>query len=281
MADTDKRPIIIVKRVKKSHDAHHGGSWKVAYADFVTAMMAFFMVMWILGLDDNVRQSVEDYFSNPTGVKNGYAAGTNPLVQGGAPPALPFIGREAQKRRFEEIAERLRARLDAAGLGDLDAEVEIVVTDEGLRIELVEGESGKTFFRVGSAALRPAARQALRVIARELRPLAHNLVVEGHTDAAQYGSGGYTNWELSADRANAARRALEQGGVSGRNVVEVRGYADRNARLPGNPFDPSNRRISVLLPYSDAEPLSIPPPGEAGSFSRTERNAGLTGRVEG
>ena len=209
---SEKRPIIIVKKVKKVSGGHHGGSWKVAYADFVTAMMAFFLVMWILGMDEQTREGIGEYFSNPLGVRAGMAAGMNPMLAG-PPPGVQIIGTAGERERLQQLGEQIEARLNDAGFTDLEAHIEVTVTEEGLRIELIEGREGETFFASGSPRLQPQARRALEVISGELVRSTYDLVVEGHTDAAVFSSAQYTNWELSGDRANAARRALEDGGT--------------------------------------------------------------------
>jgi chemotaxis protein MotB len=254
------KPTVVIRRVKKVHGGgHHGGSWKVAYADFVTAMMAFFMVMWILGMSPEARASVQSYFSNPAGVEKGFSGGPNPLARGG-PAAegraarVQLVSRVQEREALSAAGERIRTRLRSDdGLREIAAQVEVVMTEQGLRIELVEQGRGDTFFAFGDASLRPAAAEALGVIGEELARTGSPVVVEGHTDSAPFGRPGYTNWELSADRANAARRALERSGVAAGQVVEVRGYADRRPRLADQPLRPENRRISVLLPLAAPE----------------------------
>jgi chemotaxis protein MotB len=258
----EQRPIVIRKIVKKAKHTHHGGSWKVAYADFVTAMMAFFMVMWILGMDESVRKSIEGYFAaTPVGVKQGFASGVSPISRGTLPSAakiqpMRMITRDSQEREFKELTEKIQAHLDGPdGLGALAAQIEMVVTEEGLRIELIEGKDGETFFAFGSAVLKPAALRAVRVIGTQLRESSHSpIVVEGHTDAANFGSAGYSNWELSSDRAQAARRALASVGIGSNRIKHIRGYADQHLRNPDNPLDPSNRRITILLPFATEMP---------------------------
>jgi chemotaxis protein MotB len=250
-----ERPIIIKKVVKGGH-AHHGGSWKVAYADFVTAMMAFFMVLWIVGMDDKTRQSIEGYFSNPAGYKKGYGSGVSPISSGNSPARiatnqLKMIVHTAEQKSFSEAADRIKTRLDSAKGALGSARFEVAVGEDGLRIELLESGKGDTFFERGSATMQPAARLGLTLIAQELAALRNHVVVEGHTDAATYGANAsYTNWELSSDRANAARRVLEEAGITSARVSEVRGYADTKPRVAENPMAPENRRISVLLPFS-------------------------------
>jgi chemotaxis protein MotB len=268
--DRNKRPIIIKKAAKKHH-GHHGGSWKVAYADFVTAMMAFFMVLWIMGMDAGAKELIQGYFQNPMGFKKGFGGGQNPMSAGNAPQnldlkRLAMMAREGQAARFAEAIDEMRLRLETMPeLEALKDHIEFVVTNEGLRIELLDDSAQELFFTSGSAAMLPQARVAIEVIGQELAKLPNPVILEGHTDARQYGSERYSNWELSVDRANSSRRALLTAGVRADRVVEVRGYADRHLRVVSDPLDPSNRRISILLPFTEPEinapaapPLAIP-----------------------
>lgn len=254
--------IIVIKKKKKGHAAHHGGSWKVAYADFVTAMMAFFMVMWILGMDENAKKSVEGYFSNPVGYKKGYSSGASPLSVGTSPASvqtssLKLVSRVIQQQKFEQTSSMIKARLKSAGLDALSANVEVVLTSTGLRVELSEGSEGETFFPVASSEMKPAMRLLLGLVAKELCTLDNGIVIEGHTDSRPY-LGTYSNWELSAARANAARRVLEANGVLPQRVLEVRGMADRDPRADADAEDARNRRITIVLPFNDPPPVSIP-----------------------
>jgi chemotaxis protein MotB len=259
MASKDgKRPIIIVKKKVAGHGGHHGGAWKVAYADFVTAMMAFFMVMWILGMDQNLKESIEGYFSNPVGFKKGYSAGKSPISSGNSPASAhttPFklISRQVEEQQLKDAGARIKSKLKEAGLTAIGDRIEIVQTESGLRIELAEGTNGQEFFAMASSQMTAMMNRTLRIIAQELAPLRNPIAVEGHTDAAQY-AGLYSNWELSADRANAARRLLEAGGLNPARVLEVRGMADRELRNPANPLDPRNRRITIFLPFTTPSP---------------------------
>lgn len=247
--------VVIVKKIKKASHGHHGGSWKVAYADFVTAMMAFFMVMWILGMDEQTKKAIEGYFSSPVGFKRGYSSGSSPLASGSSPAtikreAVQIAARQLQAKRFEAVMHQLRTRVDSiASIGKLRAKVEVTMTREGLRIELIENDKGDTFFPIASAVMTEQGHVALQAIAAELASLENPVVIEGHTDAARYSTRGYTNWELSADRANAARRILEEYGLAAERIVEVTGLADKQLRYPTEPLNPSNRRISILLPF--------------------------------
>ncbi len=256
MGGKNDRPLVIVKKIKKAGHAHHGGSWKVAYADFVTAMMAFFMVMWILGMDDNTRKAVEGYFSNPTGFKKGYGSGSSPLANGSSPMPhsdnqIKLIMHKAEEKAMAGAGERIKSRLDSAKVMLGKAKVEVVLGENGLRIELIETDNGDQLFVRGAAEMTAAARSAISIIGAELRGLRSPVAVEGHTDAVKYSAGArYTNWELSADRANAARRLLEETGVDGGRINEVRGYADTRLRNTLNPLANENRRISILLQFA-------------------------------
>lgn len=255
---SDEKKVIVVRKKKSGHSEDHGGSWKVAYADFVTAMMAFFLVMWIVGMDQGVKDMVQGYFTNPVGFRKNFSGGASPLSAGNDPSNLDLrravlMTREHQKKKFRETAEEIREKMEEAGLmRGMDAAVEIVLTEQGLRIELMETGEGETFFAKASASLKPALRSVLGIVAPELHALPNDVVVEGHTDALPFRGGpGYSNWDLSTDRANAARRVLVQKGLGEGRVVEVRGYAEREPKNPDDPLDPRNRRISVLLPFQE------------------------------
>ncbi len=252
------KKIVIVKKKVAGHGGHHGGSWKVAYADFVTAMMAFFMVMWILGMDDQTKSAIEGYFSNPVGYRKGYGAGSSPIAVGSSPTniqrtPLRLVVRANEEKAFENARQRIMTQLEANdSLAKLNAQVEVNVTRDGLRIELIESGSGDVYFPMGSALIKPAVALVLSIVGGELATLSHPIVLEGHTDAAQFGvNAAYTNWELSSDRANAARRVLETTGVDQTRLIEVRGYADKRLRDPANPNAAANRRISLLLPFTN------------------------------
>jgi chemotaxis protein MotB len=237
--------------------------------------MAFFMVMWIIGMDPQTKNSIEGYFSNPVGFKKGYSGGKSPVSSGSSPASIQtapvrLMTRPAEERELGEVSGRIRDSLAKAGLNDLSKNVEIVVTNQGLRIELAEDPSGDLLFPLASFEMKPTLRRALQVIGAELAPLQNPIEVEGHTDAAQY-SGLYSNWDLSSARANAARRVLvEPGGVDPSRILEVIGHADRELRIKDNPQDPRNRRISIVLPFvtradsgESASPLT-PPSGPNG-----------------
>ncbi len=261
MANKDSPIIIRVYKKKAKAAGHHGGAWKVAYADFVTAMMAFFMVMWLISMQPDVKDAVQGYFNNPIGFKTAYSAGDNPIFEGSpAAATLSFLAtarRRGERERFEETAERIREEINASP--DLDAfssDVSVVVDGDGLRIELMETQ-GSTFFQSGSSAPRPVFTQAMQIVSEELIRLTHPIVIEGHTDATPLERGDYSNWELSTDRAHAARRLLESFEIRKTRFIQVRGYSDRRLRHPRDPFDPSNRRVSILLPFSSDVPIGV------------------------
>ena len=251
------RKVVIVKKKIAGGGGHHGGSWKVAYADFVTAMMAFFMVMWILGMDDQTKKAIEGYFSNPVGYRKGYGAGQSPVSTGSSPSnvhkqPLKMIVRSTEQRSFEQLRQSILQKIaQNDSLRRLNAVVDVQVTKDGLRIELIEQGAGDIYFASGSARMKSASMLVLQLVGSELATMSHSVIIEGHTDAARFGNdASYGNWELSSDRANAARRVLEASGVEPARVREERGYADTKPRVPGDPMAPANRRISILLPFS-------------------------------
>ncbi len=237
MPATKARPIIVIKK-KGGHGGHHGGAWKVAYADFVTAMMSLFIVLWLMGSSSKVKQAVAGYFNDPKGTAK--LLGTTMSGTGVTPtPAT----QDLQKLK-EKLEKEIAAKKD---LLKLSKQIEITVTPEGLRIELIEDKNG-TFFQSGSARLSDKGQELLALLGTELKTLPNNLLIEGYTDAAKYSNNSdYGNWELSADRANSARRLLQQDGVSEDQVTQIRAYADHMLRVPANPFDASNRRVSILV----------------------------------
>ena len=236
------QPIIVIKR-KGGHGGHHGGAWKVAYADFVTAMMSLFIVLWLMGSSDKVKKAVSGYFNDPKGT--GSMTGSTMAGQGST---LSRIVDVVNDTSMAKLKEKLEAEIKAKKeLEKLSKQIEITITSEGLRIELIEGKDG-TFYELGSAKLSSSGQVLLALLAAELKTLPNSLLIEGHTDATPYSNdNGYSNWDLSADRANSARRLLQQDGVRADQVSQVRGYADQMLRVKDNPTDPSNRRISILV----------------------------------
>jgi chemotaxis protein MotB len=256
------KPIIVIKK-KGGHAGHHGGAWKVAYADFVTAMMSLFIVLWLMGSSDKVKKAVAGYFNDPKGTAN--LLGTTMAGNG----VEVTVVRDNMQRLKKKIEEQIEAKKD---LEQLSKQIEITITAEGLRVELLEDKNG-TFYQSGSASLSSSGQELLGLLAGELKTLPNELLIEGHTDATKYSSdASYSNWELSADRANSARRLLQQDGVRGNQVTQVRGYADQLLRVKTNPYDPSNRRVSILVKndngvpakISGGEPIKAPGPAAQG-----------------
>jgi chemotaxis protein MotB len=260
------RPIIIIKK-KGGHGGHHGGAWKVAYADFVTAMMALFIVLWLLNSSKQVQEAVGGYFKDPTGTSK--KVGSNMVGTG-----ENFI---VTKDNMPKLKDQLqKAMQQMSDFDKLKSHIEMTVTTEGLRIELSESASG-TFFDSGRAKLNQDGDELLVTLANELGKLPNKLSIEGHTDSAAYApTANYGNWELSSDRANAARRLMQQNGVAADQVTQVRGFADQRLRKTDAPLDPANRRISVIVQYmlknddADAKPGEGPPTAPAGTEGKPE-----------
>jgi len=244
-------PIIIIKK-KGGHAGHHGGAWKVAYADFVTAMMALFIVLWLMNSSKPIQVAISGYFKDPSGT--GKQTGSS--VTGSGETQLP-------KQDMAKLKEELQKSIQS--INDLDKlknNIEITLTPEGLRIELLESAGG-TFFDSGSSALNQSGREIVELLAVELGKAPNHISVEGHTDAKPFtGKGSYSNWELSADRANAARRLMQQSGLRGDQISQVRGFADQRLRKPKDPLDPSNRRISIIVQYLSNHTDEAESPGE-------------------
>src|SRR5579863_7403007 len=233
------RTIIILKK-KAGHGGHHGGAWKVAYADFVTAMMALFIVLWLLNTSKQVQEAVGGYFKDPTGTAK--KVGSN--MQGAGENFV--LTRDNMPKLKDQLQSAMRQMTD---FEKLKSHIEMTVTTEGLRIELSESASG-TFFDSGRAKLKPDGAELLITLAQELGQLPNKLSIEGHTDSQPYApTATYGNWELSADRANAARRVMQANGIRADQVTQVRGFADQRLRKPEAPLDPANRRISLIVQY--------------------------------
>ncbi len=234
------RPIVVIRRKGAGHGGHHGGAWKVAYADFVTALMALFIVLWLMGQDEEVKKAISAYFNNPTGT--GKQIGTSVAGLGNAI--------EVPKDDMTKLREKLQEALKAVpNFHNLKDHVEITITSDGLRIELLENEAG-IFFESGKPVPTESGSQLLSTLAGELGKLPNSMLIEGHTDSKPYsGDASYSNWELSADRANSARKIMQANGLRVDQVGQVRGFADRQLRHPEDPTNASNRRISVIVQY--------------------------------
>jgi chemotaxis protein MotB len=246
----DTPQIIIIKK-KSGHGGHHGGAWKVAYADFVTAMMALFIVLWLMNASKQVQEAVGGYFKDPRGTAK--VVGTN---KNGAGEYLALKKEDMQKLK-DELLQAIH-HIDPDN--KLKDRIEITITQEGLRIELMESAKG-TFFQLGSPKPTPELVDLLQVLAQELGKLPNKISIEGHTDSKPYsGVRMYDNWDLSSDRANEARRMMQSEGVRSDQISQVRGFADQRLRLPQSPEDPSNRRISLIVQYLVKDEAEVPPP---------------------
>ena len=232
------QPIIVIKK-KGGHGGHHGGAWKVAYADFVTAMMSLFIVLWLMNSTPKpVQDAIAGYFNDPKGTasKKGSTGTENPK-----PTEKKKDDMNALKADLNKAIEKMNL------LNSVKKQIEIKVTEEGLRIELVEDEKG-TFFELGKAKPTPTLEAILKVLANQLKDLPNTLSIEGYTDARPYANAdGYGNWELSSDRANEARREMQNDGIRMNQVSQVRGFADQRLHFPDKPFDAGNRRISLVV----------------------------------
>jgi chemotaxis protein MotB len=258
----DKENIIVVKKINK-HGGHHGGAWKVAYADFVTAMMALFIVLWILGQDEEVIKNVAGYFKDPVGFSEKMKAIS--VIEGGIIELPTDKAQEVidkVKQREQEI-ERLNAMKDSivsslsanSEFANLMDQVKMEIVNEGLRIEMVESNDD-VFFEIGTSELRPEAKKLLGELSRNLTSIPNKLIIEGHTDARPYQNdgNGYTNFELSVDRANSSRRVVVASGLDPRRIDEVRGYADTRLLDKNDPFNLVNRRISIIIKFATEAP---------------------------
>jgi chemotaxis protein MotB len=249
------QPVIIIKKGGHGHGGHHGGAWKVAYADFVTAMMAFFLVMWLVSQKQEVKAAVGGYFRDPgafeTHKGDGILEGSKDGVDPSGTPAVQapeVVQAEQEKERLSEAADHIKAKLEeGTEFAALRDQIEMSISPEGLKIELID-KTGSSFFDSGSALLRGESVRILSLIASEIGKLDNDLVVEGHTDSHPFGADEqYGNWELSVDRANAARRVMTREGLRPTQLKGVRGLADTQLHNADDPGDPRNRRVSILV----------------------------------
>ena len=280
--DAKKLQPIIIKKIKKGGHAHHGGAWKIAYADFVTAMMAFFLLMWLLGsTSEGDKKGIADYFQSPLRVAMAGGSGSGDsshVIKGGGQDLTRTTGQvkrgdvEAQRKtvnlhalkqeqvraeiaRLEDLKKKVEQKIaESAKLAPLASQLRLDMTRDGLRIQIVD-EQSRAMFDSGSAAVKPYMRDLLRQIGEVLAEVPNRLTLEGHTDAQPFGSGerGYSNWELSADRANASRRELVAGGLPDDRVLRVQGLASSTLFDAQDPKSASNRRISIIVMNRDAE----------------------------
>lgn len=292
MQTEHKRPIII-KKVKKGGHGAHGGVWKIAYADFVTAMMAFFLLMWLLGSTSKEDLAgIAEYFKNPIAfsLSGGSSTGDRTsIIKGGGDDLTKIDGnvrkgeivvdpedvkkrlREREAKRMQEAKQKLEEMIKQdAVLKEFKNQLKIDITPEGLRIQIVDQDK-RPMFDTGSARMAPYAEAIMRKVAPIVNELPNKLTVLGHTDSRPFGNGrgDYTNWELSADRANAARRVLNASGIAENKVMRVSGLADSVPFNPDDPADPVNRRISIILLRKEVEEqyrantgATVPPPSD-------------------
>jgi chemotaxis protein MotB len=258
----DQTPEIVFLRKRARHkEPPHSGAWKVAYADFVTAMMALFIVLWLLSSSKEVQVAVGGYFRDPKGY--GKLVGTN---NNGSADYVAL-----KKQDLEKLKEQLIESIHHVDPMDkLKGQIEITITSEGLRIELMEAENG-TFFELGSAEPTKTLKDLLKVLAEQLGKLPNKVSIEGHTDSRPYvGTLNYDNWDLSTDRANEARRLMQSAGLATGQLSQVRGFADQQLRLPNKPTDPSNRRISLIVQRLIMEGAEAPLPANLAVSSAPE-----------
>ena len=281
MSDDSQRPII-VKKMKKGGGGHHGGAWKIAYADFVTAMMAFFLLMWLLGsTTEGDKKGIADFFNAPLKVSlmGGSGSGdSSSVVRGGGADLTRTTGQvrdgdtqarkrilnlkalQAEQRRAEQARlEALKARVEAAvnanpKLAAMKSQIRMDMTQDGLRIQIVDDQN-RPMFDSGSAVVKPYMRELLREIGHMLNDVPNRITLEGHTDAQPFSGGerGYSNWELSSDRANSSRREIVAGGLPEDRMLLVQGLASSKLFVPAQPEHPMNRRISVIVMNREAE----------------------------
>jgi len=258
------KPIIVIKK-KGAHGGHHGGAWKVAYADFVTAMMALFIVLWLLNTSQKIQKAVGGYFRDPSGTAERIGSDMSGSDEN-------FV---LTKDNMEEIKDQLEKKIrEVPDFEKLKNNIDLTVTNEGLRIELTESATG-TFFDSGSTKISSDGTELLDALASELGKLPNTIAMEGHTDSKPYSSGSaYTNWELSTDRANAARRLMLLHGIRADQITQVRGFADQRLRKKEDPLDPSNRRISLIVQYLPKKPSESDVKVEGGEANEGKSEGG-------
>ena len=249
MSSAQQNQPIIIKRVKKGHGGgHHGGAWKVAYADFVTAMMALFLVLWLVAmLSIDTKKAVAEYFRSHTvfkGTEAGGATGFSAMIGGPVKIDAEEGGIKSRDKRFELIAAKLNKIVEDK-LHEYREQVMIFTTSEGIRLELTERDMSP-MFESGTARLMPGGEEVISTLAEVLSEFPNAIAIEGHTDRSRYPGANYTNWELAADRANVARRQLVAKGFDAAKITRVTSYADA-VPLRDDPFDPANRRVSILV----------------------------------
>ncbi|MBI4384338.1 MAG: OmpA family protein [Nitrospinae bacterium] len=263
---------IVIKKGGKGHAAHHGGSWKVAYADFVTALMAFFLLMWLIAsLNTNQKAGMADYFENMRIYKE---YGATPFYESSVSSTTPETGKGEKKEGFsEELRQEIKKKVEGKYKAISD-QIVIETFEDGFRIQLMDKE-GNSMFASGSAVLNDWSRDVLELVAQSVKDLPYRIAVEGHTDSVPFGKGGISNWDLSSQRASAAREALERNGIPKNRFSRIVGYADTDLYVPEDPKDSSNRRIAIILLTKKDESKSKE--GEAPPGGPGQRDAGPGG----
>jgi chemotaxis protein MotB len=244
-----KEPVIIKKVIKKGGHAHHGGAWKLAYADFVTAMMAFFLLMWLLGsTDEKTRKGISEYFQDPYEASR-IDKGKIPTLEEIAPTEIDRQADENDQLKLEMLKEKIQAMIDAnPELAEVKDQIKLETTPEGLRVQIIDNKN-TPMFKLASSETEPQIRLILRAMAPVINKLPNKITINGHTDARPFPANrkGYSNWELSSDRANAARYELNNAGLAEEKILRVTGLSDSIPYNPGDPDDPMNRRISIIV----------------------------------
>jgi chemotaxis protein MotB len=286
VSENEIGPLIIVRRSRRKKHGHHGGAWKVAYADFVTAMMAFFLVMWLIGVGTKQqRAAISEYFKNPSltagnatmappGKMGPGGASDSAIKLGGAmdmphgpgkdlrasrtaAPDVEKLAREQEKQRLENLMQELHAAIEKSqALEPFKDQLLLDITPEGLRIQIVDKQN-RPMFDTGSATLKSYTVSILHELSGFIDQAPNKISISGHTDDAQYATHDYSNWELSADRANAARRALLESGLVEDKIARVVGLADSVPFDKANPGNPINRRISIILMTKQAQDAAL------------------------
>ena len=311
--DSKKLQPIIIKRVKKGGHVAHGGAWKIAYADFVTAMMAFFLLMWLLGsTTDGDKKGIADYFQSPLKIALAGGSGSgdsNSVLKGGGESLTSTVGQvkkgdvEAQRNtinlhklkaeqmraevaRLENLKQEIQQKMQSSEkLKEISSQIRLDMTRDGLRIQIVDDQN-RPMFASGSATIAPYMKDLLRAIGSVLAEVPNRLTLEGHTDAQAFPGGdrGYSNWELSSDRANASRRELIAGGLADDRILRVQGLASSQPFDEKDPLAPTNRRISIIVMNREAEdrmfrtdPDKIAPDAEDSSASSATNSTAPAG----
>ena len=289
----DEQPIIVIKRIKKGGHGSHGGAWKIAYADFVTAMMAFFLLMWLLGSSSaGDLKGISDYFNTPLKVALGGGSGAgnaNSVLTGGGTDLARQAGQvvrgetpqerkaslkaaeqevqRAENQKLNQVKAKIETLIDAnTKMQQFKNQIRMDITQEGLRIQIID-EQNRPMFDSGKAVLKDYMQDILTEITKVLNEVDNKITISGHTDAAPYANGekGYSNWELSADRANACRRQMLSKGLDDRKILRVVGLASSVPMVKDEPLDPTNRRIAIIVMNKRAEQAVLTQsfPGEA------------------